>query len=102
MNAFKHSGGPYGENLYSIGGTARIRFNISSAIEDWASEVRFYSPGEILNTTNFERFGHYTQMVWSSTKSVGCCAAENGFLTNVVYACEYWPPGNYIGEAAYE
>ncbi|RKO93127.1 pathogenesis-related protein 1 [Blyttiomyces helicus] len=102
MNTFKHSGGPYGENLYKIAGTAPILFNLSSAIEDWANEVQFYSPGEIFNTTNFERFGHYTQMVWPTTKSIGCCAAENGLLSNVIYACEYSPPGNVIGEAAYE
>jgi hypothetical protein len=47
--------------------------------------------------------GHYTQVVWRSTKLVGCgvasCSAGNSKAQ--VWVCQYSPPGNYVGERPY-
>lgn len=44
-----------------------------------------------------EKTGHFTQLVWKSTTGVGCGARLCG-IRGWYLACEYWPPGNVIGE----
>jgi hypothetical protein len=43
--------------------------------------------------------GHYTQMIWRNTKTVGCGKAVAFGRTCVV--CRYSPPGNYIDQMVY-
>jgi hypothetical protein len=45
--------------------------------------------------------GHFTQLVWKATKSMGCgrfdCNGQNGdkgAADGWFVVCEYWPPGN--------
>jgi len=87
---FKHSGGPYGENL------AAGYSDPSAAITAWYNENSQYNyaAGQFSEAT-----GHFTQLVWKDAKQVGCatvtCNGENNtpgdFLT-----CEY-DTGNVIG-----
>ncbi|KAK8065005.1 PR-1-like protein [Apiospora hydei] len=66
---FKHSGGPYGENL-ALGCS-----NATSCVEAWGNERRDYDFG----TGDFgESTGHFTQLVWKNTTSVGCGARMCG------------------------
>jgi len=40
--------------------------------------------------------GHFTQVIWASTKTVGCGLAQcNG---NDLLVCNYSPAGNYDGQ----
>lgn len=41
--------------------------------------------------------GHYTQMVWHSTRLIGCGVAECGDDTSL-WVCQYYPGGNYQGQ----
>jgi pathogenesis-related protein 1 len=43
--------------------------------------------------------GHYTQMVWRGSASVGCGAAMCPFGRYLV--CNYAPPGNVVGRRPY-
>ncbi|KAL2350790.1 CAP domain-containing protein [Cryomyces antarcticus] len=86
-----HSGGLAGENL------ASNYMNTSAAIAAWAAEREVYSfqhPG-FSETT-----GHFTQLVWKATTSVGCgrmaCDGRNG-MQGWFVVCEYWPAGNVAG-----
>ncbi|PQE11655.1 scp-like extracellular protein [Rutstroemia sp. NJR-2017a WRK4] len=88
---FQHSGGPLGENLAS--GYA----NASASIDAWGLERKHYNydkPGFS------EKTGHFTQLVWSNTTSVGCgrteCDGKNG-TPGWYVVCEYWPEGNVVG-----
>lgn len=89
---FKHSGGPYGENLAAGYG------NATSSVEGWGDEAKDYdfSKGDFGEAT-----GHFTQLVWKATTSTGCgvadCQGENG-TPGWYLVCEYWPQGNVIGE----
>ncbi|KAJ4301057.1 hypothetical protein N0V90_003147 [Kalmusia sp. IMI 367209] len=90
---FEHSGGPSGENLSS--GYP----NASASIIAWGHErVDYdYKKGEFTHET-----GHFTQLVWKSTKTVGCGRTEcNGQDKDKApgwfVVCEYYPPGNVIG-----
>lgn len=90
-------GGPSGENL------AEGYPNTTASVEAWGNErsrYRFNPPSGFSKKT-----GHFTQLVWKATKSVGCArvncndgttdgdAAHGWFVI-----CEYWPPGNVEGE----
>ncbi|KAK8146875.1 hypothetical protein G3M48_002478 [Beauveria asiatica] len=85
---FAHSGGPYGENI-AIGYA-----NATAATEAWGDERREYD----FRKPGFEHStGHFTQLVWKDTTTVGCervlCGARGWFV-----ACEYWPRGNVQGQ----
>ena len=58
---FKHSGGPYGENL------AEGYDNVTLAVGAWGNERKDYKHGEGFS----EGTGHWTQLVWNGTTDVG-------------------------------
>lgn len=85
---FEHSTSPYGENL------AWGHATIGDAIRDWYDEVRWYDykyPVFSMST------GHFTQVVWANTRSLGCAVKRCG---SRMWVCNYWPPGNYAGQFA--
>ncbi|KAI5457640.1 CAP domain-containing protein [Mariannaea sp. PMI_226] len=84
---FKHSGGPYGENL-AIG-----YVNATASVRAWGDEREEYN----FHAGKFsEKTGHFTQLVWKDTTDVGCgrrlCGSRGWYLV-----CEYWPRGNVVG-----
>jgi len=85
----------YGENLYI--GTAG-HYTAVDAAKGWETEKKLYH-GEVITEKNYKPIGHYTQMVWRDTTTVGCGEAVcNGMLLVV---CNYNPPGNYLGRKPY-
>lgn len=81
-----------GENLFM--GTDGY-YTVGSAVTAWEDEKKDYDQKPI-NLKKFMAYGHYTQIVWKSTTEVGCGKAYcNG---NLIVACNYSPPGNYIGQ----
>ncbi|KAF9325123.1 hypothetical protein BG006_011373 [Podila minutissima] len=86
---FKHSGGPFGENL------AAGYKDYKSAITAWYDEEKQYN----YNNPGFSgATGHFTQVVWKGTKSVGCakkfCPGSNW----TIYICNYKSGGNIVGD----
>ncbi|KAF2788377.1 PR-1-like protein [Melanomma pulvis-pyrius CBS 109.77] len=90
---FGHSGGPYGENL------ASGYPNASASIVAWGHEREEYD----FNKGDFSKqTGHFTQLVWKATTSVGCSRTrcdkhDSGGAPGWYVVCEYWPRGNVIG-----
>ncbi|KAB2100716.1 hypothetical protein AG0111_0g10673 [Alternaria gaisen] len=94
---FEHSGGPYGENLGSGYGSAEL------TVTAWGNESTKYDfkAGEFSEET-----GHFTQLVWKSTTSMGCGRKEcnggtsggEGDAPGWFVVCEYWPRGNVVGQ----
>jgi len=90
---FQHTGS--GENLYlnSVATTS-----CEAAVPAWDDEERFwYKPG---NPDFSLCTGHWTQVVWKSTKEVGCARRYCSNLHGTFVACEYSPSGNFLGEFA--
>ena len=82
----------YGENLFWSSQPATA----SEVVAEWASEAAHYD-----RRTNRCKAtcGHYTQVVWATTKSLGCGAAPCG--GGEVWVCNYDPPGNIVGRKPY-
>jgi len=98
-------GDAVGENLYWAGpvlrDTGRRAEPITPAavVDAWASEATDYSYGRNACARG-KTCGHYTQIVWGSTREVGCATAtcpDEG----VVWVCNYWPAGNVRGQRPY-
>ncbi|XP_057247801.1 pathogenesis-related protein 1-like [Beta vulgaris subsp. vulgaris] len=87
----EHSHNPIlGENIaMSTGDLSPVQ-----AVDLWVGEKPNYDIGA--NVCK-KMCGHFTQIVWRKTRSIGCakerCRNGGTFIT-----CNYYPPGNVIGE----
>lgn len=96
--------GSLGENLYASSSPTTG----TATVQSWASEAQWYTLAT--NTcASGQVCGHYTQLVWRNTTSVGCarntCTTGSPFLpqfpTWTIVVCDYAPPGNVIGQRPY-
>lgn len=88
-----HNNFGYGQNLYYTDDTA----NFINAVNYWAKEQIYYH-GQKVNSENLLFFKHYTQIIWYSTRKLGCGYSQ---LPSGMYVlvCFYDPPGNIIGQS---
>lgn len=91
-NPNRSAGHPYqvGENIYASSGNATA----AGAVQSWASEKANYTyPNGYSPAT-----GHYTQIVWRTTREVGCALVN---CPNIMFPstiiCDYGPAGNSGG-----
>lgn len=86
---FEHSQSPYGENLFM--GTAG-RSSPSDVVTAWVSERSQY---DFRNGGFSMQTGHFTQVVWASTRRLGCAVRTCGEMD--LWVCNYDSPGNVQG-----
>ncbi|KAF8377687.1 hypothetical protein HHK36_031071 [Tetracentron sinense] len=85
----------YGENVF----VGTISYTGVFAVNAWADEKQYYN-----YTTNTcaqcKVCGHYTQVVWRASTSLGCArvTCNNGWI---FITCNYYPPGNFVGQRPY-
>ncbi|KAF5199828.1 Pathogenesis-related protein [Thalictrum thalictroides] len=86
----------FGETLFWGQGK---KWTAKDAVIAWVAEKKWYHY-DTNSCSSGKQCGHYTQIVWHNTERVGCakiiCDTGDSFI-----ACEYHPPGNYIGEKPY-
>ena len=87
----------YGENIFW--GSSSSYYKPVDASLAWYDEKKLYKYQK-LNNNNWDRAGHYTQMVWKDTKEVGVGVAvcPNGGL---IIVANYYPVGNVITQYPY-
>lgn len=85
-----------GENLWM---GSRGGFTYEEMADAWIAEKRYYRhrPVPDYSTTgDWRDVGHYTQMIWQSTTTIGCGVASNE--TDDYLVCRYTPAGNVYGQ----
>ncbi|MEQ8905656.1 CAP domain-containing protein [Ekhidna sp.] len=85
----------FGENLFK--GTAGA-FDAAYVVDAWAGEKADYNYSKN-NCKPGKMCGHYTQIVWNTTTTVGCAKIECDGMD--IWVCNYDPPGNWVGEKPY-
>ena len=87
----------YGENLFW--GLPYDYYSVLSASESWYNEkVKYiYQP---LSEEDFHGTGHYSQMIWNTTKEIGVGVAK-GTDGSIIVVANYYPAGNIIGLKPY-
>lgn len=93
----------FGENIYATSGTATAQDVVAS----WVSEKSDYDYATNSCRTGLLGCGHYSQVVWRSTTSIGCAAkictsgSPWGAGSWQFWVCNYAPAGNREGERPY-
>ena len=109
-DTFKHSQqNNQGENLYlsyysktvnNITSNVFSKTPLKDASFAWYNEIKDYSYSAIKMDSLFPKIGHYTQMIWSSTKKVGIGKARSK-SGKVYVVARYYPAGNILGKTPY-
>jgi pathogenesis-related protein 1 len=96
----------HGENLFwasaielATGQNQQQQFTPIEIVKAWAQEEDFYNY-QTNQCQEGQDCGHYTQMVWHESQQVGCAIAVCADKSQI-WACNYHPRGNYIGEKPY-
>ena len=106
---YKHvmtvDGGGYGQNI----GAGALPENVPALITNlmYNGEIELYpSYGNEPDTSNFEEWGHYSQIVWKETKEVGCATKKCDHVENTgrgvkpyYTVCNYYPQGESAGSS---
>ncbi|CAI5986081.1 unnamed protein product [Closterium sp. NIES-64] len=96
-------GGNSGEGQNLSGASPSGWASDAAAVSWWVGEGDLYSYAVFsggCSTGNWADCGHYTQVIWNNTRTVGCAKASCGTSADV-WACHYYPPGNYGGQLPY-
>ncbi|CAI7634242.1 unnamed protein product [Penicillium pancosmium] len=99
----KTTAGEYGQNIgYGVAGTAVGEMITNLMYND---EIGYYPGyGEADPSMDlFDKWGHFSQIVWKGTTHVACATVDCDNLGNVggnspFTVCNYGPPGNYQNE----
>jgi hypothetical protein len=90
--------GKEGENIFW--GTAGA-YSWADMVSFWGNEKKAFVYGVFpdCKASRSAVVGHYTQVVWKNTRTVGCAVGSNGKMDYLV--CRYAAPGNIMGEKPY-
>jgi len=91
-NQMEHSSAEdYGENIFWSSASGAT---CESAVKSWYDEIQYYNYATG-DTVNGSPIGHFTQVVWKSTSSIGVGFAESAAGGTYIVA-QYYPKGNVV------
>ena len=85
-----------GENLWM--GT-KGAYSPDDMVGSWIDEKKLFKRGpfpKVSTSGNWVDVGHYTQLIWHNSVSVGCAVSQSPEDDYLV--CRYSPPGNWMGQ----
>jgi hypothetical protein len=88
----------YGENIYWAQG---MNPTPSDVVNSWGSEKDEFDFETLECKGEWYVCGHYTQIIWENTTKVGCAFAVCN-NNQVIWVCNYNPPGNYVGQKPFK
>jgi len=94
-----------GQNIYIYKQTLRRPdVDWTRAMARWFDEVKLFRSRDISPFKFSKKWGHYSQMMWADTSTVGCGVTtyKVGRWYQVLYTCNYGPGGNYIRGEMYK
>jgi len=84
-----------GENLFcSWSSNAKAKCPGSKPVDSWYSEIKKYEFGKEPTSMGT---GHFTQVVWKTTKKMGIAKARTN-SGKIIVVANYEPAGNWIGQ----
>jgi arsenate reductase-like glutaredoxin family protein len=87
----------FGENIYWCSG---FKATPQAVADSWADERKDFNFTTLECNGEWYKCGHYTQLIWETTTSVGCGMATCG--NQQIWVCNYDPPGNWTGQKPYK
>ena len=92
-----------GQNVYQASSSRNYPIDFKNGINGWYDEVSDFDKSGIDRFRFSSGVGHYTQIVWSATRFIGCGAIsyKGGRWINNYIVCNYGPAGNFIGRKMY-
>lgn len=90
-----HQRAGQGENLW-VG--TRGAYRLGDMVAAWSAEKRTFRAGvfpSVARNGSWQDVGHYTQMIWPTTRRVGCSVRSSARSDYLV--CRYSSPGNVTG-----
>uniref|UniRef100_A0A0E0JJ30 SCP domain-containing protein n=1 Tax=Oryza punctata TaxID=4537 RepID=A0A0E0JJ30_ORYPU len=87
-----------GENLFW--GSAGGDWTAASAVQSWVGEKSDYDYASN-SCAQGKVCGHYTQVVWRASTSIGCARVVCSNGLGVIITCNYKPAGNFVGQRPY-
>ncbi|XP_028828806.1 GLI pathogenesis-related 2 isoform X2 [Denticeps clupeoides] len=96
-NILKHSDTDDGENLFYASSSSPKKYSGNEAVDKWYNEIekyKFSRPGFQSGT------GHFTQVVWKSSKELGLGVATDG--RTIIVVGQYHPAGNFTNPGYFQ
>ncbi|XP_012256324.2 venom allergen 3-like [Athalia rosae] len=94
-----------GQNVVTVMTTGNTFDPIVKLVDPWYNEVKMFNRADVSKYRFESSTGHYTQLVWGQTSSIGCGKVRfyNGArgMNTLRLICNYGPGGNVIGQRIY-
>ncbi|CAF1465006.1 unnamed protein product [Rotaria sordida] len=104
-STFQHSGNQLGdeslgENLYMVWiSDGQVQTSPEEAVESWYQEIAMH---DFDRPTYSPETGHFTQLVWGSTRKLGVGIAYSPNGNEVYIVANYYPAGNIVNPGYFE